>query len=102
MEEYILCSAINYKGQIITGRGCAQAIQTILFFEPKPDVKEINKLVVDETTGVVSITKNTTLDNIPSLNSAELKTVQHQARLQGWVLSESQDEHSSTTYKLTV
>ena len=45
-KEYIVCSAINYKGQVVTGISCGAVIDTvidtILFFEKKPDSKQIN------------------------------------------------------------
>jgi uncharacterized protein YdhG (YjbR/CyaY superfamily) len=64
--------------------------------------KEIDRLVVEQTTGIVAVHKNTTLDKLPDLNKAELTTIQHNARLNGWNLTEHEDEHDSITYKLIV
>lgn len=44
--EYVVCSAINYKGKIYGGIGCGQVIESILAFTPKPtpeESKEINE-----------------------------------------------------------
>ncbi len=40
-KEFIVCSAINYKGQIVTGISCREAINIILFFDKSPNEEEI-------------------------------------------------------------